>query len=177
MTSHLLKSKAFGIIEVMISSTVIIVILMALTSVGRQTLATSGTVQNRAQAMFLAQEEIERIRQLRDTYWIDGDSNTNWSSLTGVVSCSTACHIAYNSGTSQYNISSGDEQVTLAVLDNATAFTRSFKLVDMPTGTAILPGITADYKNQHAVKVVASVSWGSQSVTAETLLTDWRPNF
>lgn len=80
--SALSMSKGFGLLEVMISATVIIIILGALVLVANASMRNNQYVQMRAEATYLAQEGIERVRSIRDSNWIDQDPNTKWDNLT-----------------------------------------------------------------------------------------------
>jgi len=74
-------SKGFGLLEVMISATIIIIILGSLVLVARASMNNNQYIQMRAEATYLAQEGIERVRSTRDSNWIDQDTNTTWNNL------------------------------------------------------------------------------------------------
>jgi len=78
--SHKKYQKGFGLLEVLVSVVIIITILSAMVFIGRSSLNNSQYAQERAQAIYLAQEGIEIIRQMRDSNWIDGDNTTEWNS-------------------------------------------------------------------------------------------------
>ncbi len=67
--------------EVLLSGVIIITVLAALVMVGRAAINNSEYLQQRAQAIYLAQEDLEIIRQIRDTNWIDGENSTEWKSI------------------------------------------------------------------------------------------------
>lgn len=83
-------SKGFGILEVMISCAIIIVVLGSLVFIARSSLTNAQYMQERAQAVSLAAEAIEIIRQNRDSNYIDQNSATQWNTIghasTSVVS-------------------------------------------------------------------------------------------
>ncbi|OQA04136.1 MAG: hypothetical protein BWY68_00496 [bacterium ADurb.Bin400] len=70
--------RGFGVLEVLISAAIIAIILGALVSIGRASVASSKLSLQRTQASYLAQEGIEILRQIRDSRWIDGDTRTTW---------------------------------------------------------------------------------------------------
>jgi len=83
-------SRGFGILEVMISSAIIIVVLGSLVFIARSSLTNAQYMQERAQAVSLAAEAIEVIRQNRDSNYIDQNPATQWNTIgrtsTAVVS-------------------------------------------------------------------------------------------
>ncbi len=77
------RRKAFGLLEVLLAGVIIIIILSALVLIARRSIDNSVYLQQRSQATFLAQEGIEVVRQIRDTNYVDEDSDTKWDTLTG----------------------------------------------------------------------------------------------
>ncbi|MFA7253415.1 MAG: hypothetical protein WC107_02585 [Patescibacteria group bacterium] len=75
MKQDISKKNGFGIIEVLVAATIIIVILAALTSVGKAALTNNSSLQERSNAIYLAQEGLEIVRQIRDSNWIDDQGN------------------------------------------------------------------------------------------------------
>lgn len=80
-------NKGFGLLEVLVSGTVIIIILSALLVIAKFALNNSVYLQQRATATYLAQEQIELARQIRDTNWIDSNPATEWDYFDLVKSC------------------------------------------------------------------------------------------
>lgn len=75
-----LKS-AFGLVEVIISSTIIMIILGAIIFLSRNIISNAQFSAERFQALQIAQRDIEKIRQIRDTNYIDEDPNSKWNSF------------------------------------------------------------------------------------------------
>lgn len=71
--------KGFGLLEVLLAGVIIITVLGALVFLGRNTINNSTYNQQRTEALFLAQQGIEMVRQIRDSNYIDGNQNTNWN--------------------------------------------------------------------------------------------------
>jgi len=71
--------KGFGLLEVLLAGVIIITVLGALVLLGRNTINNSTYNQQRTEALFLAQQGIEMVRQIRDSNYIDGNSDTNWN--------------------------------------------------------------------------------------------------
>jgi len=161
--------KGFGILEVLVSSVIIITILMALVFIGRTALTNSSYIQEKAQAVYLAQEGIEIVRQIRDTNWIDRDNTTGWNSLAA-----GNYGISYNSTTKKYGLAGSNDSVTM----NNLTFTRTIKIEN--TGS-LLPGSGGSdiHPSDNAFKVTSTITWnnGSKTVSVSEILTNWRPNF
>jgi len=75
------RKKGFGILEVLLASMVIIIVMGGLVYLARNSIISMSYGAQHSQATFLAQEGIELVRQIRDTNYIDGDSNTKWDTL------------------------------------------------------------------------------------------------
>ena len=74
-------SNGFGLIEVLISITILILVLSS--AVAMQIASSRGIISVRQDivAYNLAQEKIESIRKDRDTVWMDEDSSTDFSAF------------------------------------------------------------------------------------------------
>lgn len=75
--------KGFGVIEVLLAGVIIITMLVALVYIARGALNGAMYSKQRAQAVFLAQEGVEVVRQIRDSNYIDGKPGTKWNTLAG----------------------------------------------------------------------------------------------
>lgn len=179
------RKQAFGIIEVLISSTIIIIVLAALTMTGRATLNSSSYLQERSEALYLAQEGIESARQIRDTAWIDTSSGTNWGTI---ASLSGDRAVIYNPATSGFvTTGAADSGKNLTV--SGTQFTR---IVTFSNVGGLIPDDTSQSGGSvyastgvnppNAMKVTATVTWASvlgsnKSISVSEVLTNWRPNY
>lgn len=190
-------SKAFGLVETLIASAIIIVVVFALTAVSSITLAGTRRTQEHAQAMNLAQEGIEVARQIRDTNWIDSDRTTSWNKLVATNQSAPVWTIpALNSGYSVSFIDSGSPQISRLFLSTAgiggvagagqkitldgSDFVRKIK---SETVGELLPGVdcsgsTPNDKSVCAIKITSTVKTPSGAdVSVSEVLTNWRPNF
>jgi type II secretory pathway pseudopilin PulG len=87
--SPIKSKKAFGILEVTITAGIIVIVLAALTAASRSAMSKSQSVEARSQALYLAQEGLESIHQMRSTNWVGNLSNssstnqvsTNWDDM------------------------------------------------------------------------------------------------
>lgn len=188
MTKKHTQKQGFGLIEVLISATIIAIMLGALISVGRMGLSSTQHLLARSQATFLAQEGLELARQTRDTAWTDGNGDTYWDGFGNNGSTSILNIINNNNGGSPVNGwfvftdhyrwtwqdgSAWEEPITVEGIN----FKR--KIVFSRVDTSLLPNGVAPDKN--AVKAVATVCWdtcdAANSITSSELITNWRPNF
>lgn len=196
---NMVYKKAFGILEVMIASTIIIIVLSALTSVGRSTLRSSETIQERTQASYLAQEGIEIVRQMRDSNWIDGRSDTQWNSLVFAPSASPSpfekivnsqCYkIAYHEDfvtgakdLNRFGLVKAPTCLTVEkeeiILDNAITYTRYVQIDGV--GAALLPGnLPGDQAKlqPNSMKITVVVGWGDKTIEVSEMMTNWRPDY
>jgi len=179
------KKEAFGIIEVLIASAIIIVILAALTMTGRATLNSSSYLQERTQALYLAQEGIESVRQMRDTAWIDTDVNTNWGTIANL---SGDYAVIYSQTISGF-VATGSANTGKNLTVDGTQFTR---LLTFSSVGGLIPNDTSQSGGSvyastgvappNAKKVTATVTWssvtgGDKSISVSEVLTNWRPNY
>ena len=109
------RKKGFGILEVLLASLVVIIVLGGLVYLARNSMLNTAYRFQHSQATFLAQEGIEVVRQIRDTNYIDGDSNTKWNTLffdndNRVV---PIFQMAGNNYSTSYNASNGKYELKL----------------------------------------------------------------
>lgn len=64
------RQSGFGILEVLFATAIFIVVVGSLVSLGRLSLRNAALSTHRSQAMNLAQDGLETIRQMRDTGWM-----------------------------------------------------------------------------------------------------------
>lgn len=163
--SHITYRKSgFGLLEVLLSSGILVVTIAAVITLG--SIATRGSVlnQSRIQAYNLAQEGMEAVRAIRDTNYIDQDTNTNWD--TGLIDTTTLdnCDVEYGDYTPP--LSSIAQKRWKIVCTGTTSpdprFTRKVNISPV-----------ADSK-----RVDVTVSWDEfgrkHSVNLNTILTNWR---
>ncbi len=193
------KSNAFGIIEVLIASTIIVIAISALTFVAQTTLTATSRTADRIQAANLAAEGIEIVRQIRDTAWIAGDSSSNtfgnWSmpvtSYVGgwsPISPGSSYRIGhnYNPSTPDWNYvkgfflypptapwAGGNNVDTINL--NGSIFTRVIKIDSVGN---LLPDPNHSALATQAYKVTAIVTTPSNAqIQTSEILTNWRPNY
>lgn len=188
----LAKKNGFGLIEVLIASTIIVTILAALVSVGRMTLRSSVATQQRAVAMQLAQEGIEIVREMRDTNWVDGDNATEWNSLVNsgstwrTVDISPGTpkkyqikYIISGTWTSRFSLSeltqSSDPGEKLTI--DGSDFTRKI-ILDRNTGLLLDSNPGGEKLSDYYLKVTSEViTPDGKTISASEIITNWRPNY
>lgn len=161
----------FTLIETLVSVGILALIIGASVTLGN--LATRGTVLgiDRTQAYNLAQEANELIREIRDTAWIDANSNTNWSSILSVSPGSYKLSYVFDAPSNNYlwRIDSGAESITL----DKTVYKRSIFIENVDW-----------YKNQTGIdssrikKIRTLVEWTEFGrpfrLELDSYITDWR---
>ncbi|HLC44054.1 MAG TPA: hypothetical protein VJK08_02945 [Patescibacteria group bacterium] len=180
------KTQGFGLIEVLIASTIIIMTISSLTFVARGALTSTDRTQDRIQAVNLAAEGIEIVRNIRDTNWIDRRPETDWgnwvgSTFNGVVA-GGVYKINYSAGSlNRFNlisvpIGAPAENITLL---NGAVFTRTIQVDSIVNATSgLMPGSNQSNLQGQAYKVTVKVTTPSKAeINVSEILTNWRPNF
>lgn len=174
------KTKAFGLIEVLIASTIIVMTISSLTFVAQGALTSTSRTQDRTQAANLAAEGIEIVRSIRDTNWIDTASGTDWGKwvfATGtwhLINPPNPYTINFNPSIHRFHLLAGSgELINL----NGSKFIRTIQ-IDTVGGLLSDVGTSVGNKSDQALKVTAVVTTpsGAEVKTSE-VLTNWRPNF
>ena len=184
--------KAVSLIETLIAATIIVILLYALVAAGRGSLNRSSSLHESAQAMLLAQQGLEVVRQIRDTNWIDS-TQQNWSDFSynntdkWSDKSNSDLKVNFDSTINRFvlipvpSLALTDwETITVDKLDYSRKVSYSFlDSTKMPPNTNIgsggdvLPG-------QNAVKVTVTVGWDNgtpQTTSISEVLTNWRPNY
>lgn len=68
------NNKGFGLLEVLVSISVVIVGILPMVNLFNSVLARERDTENKLKAIYFAQEGIEIVRQIRDTNWKKGDA-------------------------------------------------------------------------------------------------------
>jgi Tfp pilus assembly protein PilV len=194
--------KGFGLMEVLLSGVIIIMILGALVAIGHAAITNSEYAAERTQAIYLAQEGIETVRQIRDSNWIDGNPTTWKAIFTDPVGTMFPIETqptadtyllyqgAFRSPASMHGYSlsacSGSPCSGGSVPLAGINYTRIFKTTAADTDVSnLLPteGTTKTdvHPDINAMKIRVVVSWTSngqaKSVEASEILTNWRPDY
>lgn len=184
--------KGFGIIEVLISAVIIGVILVSASILGRNVLRSSVELEKRAQALYLAQEGLEMMRQNRDTNWVDGKNIIKWDSFdlqnsaTGLLEseASVSGVLKFDNVYKRMKFERQVEAETLSV--GRSDFKRTITLEKssnggLDAGAGLLPNISGNdpaARSNNSIKVTCTVSWqDNQKVVISEILTNWRPNY
>lgn len=176
--------NGFGIIEVLIASSIMMVVIFAMTATGRSALRGTTYLHERAQATYLAQEAIEQTRQVRDSYWLDDSNVTNFEEFTNYAVDSSKKWITfYDPTSSTFKIIASDASNNSINIDNLI-FTRTLSFAPVTNGDTIMPAdgsFSNEARAQNAVKVTVNVEWQSsgqtKSISMSEILTNWRPNY
>jgi len=185
------NKKGFGIIEVLIASTIVIAIILAFTAVARATLKGTDDMNERAQAINLAQEGLEMVRQIRDSNWTDSNGNTLWDSLlydplagnwSEVPRDSLKTYaLTFDSLLRRYYLTESTAPENILLAGDANVGFKRFVRVSSANG--LLPSNDTasklpDQKDNFAMKVTVEViTPGGKTVSVSELMTNWRPQF
>lgn len=204
-SDKLSTKKAFGIAEVLIASTIIVMIVFALTAAGRSSLRAAIYLHQRAQATYLAQEGIETLRQVRDSNWIDATPGTGWSSfdLTSMAakdypkdgSGNTYSKLAFDDAAKRFKVAGLDsieanitpELINIDDVDfkRTVVFSRIAKdqsatLLPTDNTSASTQKSTSVQADINAIKATIKVTWdnnGQKEITMSEIITNWRPDY
>ncbi len=154
------------LIEVVIATGIIVVVLVGCLSLAAMTIKVGRITKEKNQAINLTQEGIEGIRNIRDTYWLDGnkgaDQDARWQ---------TFLNDYWNNGLlGEFNI----------YYDEGTE--RWEKRTDAEWYKEIIEGkefqrrILIEEVDSNKKKVTVTVSWGggAQTTATSSYLTNWR---
>lgn len=186
MFANKIKKSGFGVIEVLVASTIIIIVLAAVVEGGRSALINSIRTHQRAQALAFAEEGLEIARQVRDSHWQDGDNQTEWDYFSYDIGSSTwqspasdkKYQVGYLSALKRPFFlelpTDGKEEITV---DN----TKFYRQVTFEPVANILPNsnpLASDLLQNQARRVTAIIEtpWGSEVKLSE-ILTNWRPDY
>lgn len=175
------KLKGFGLMEVLISAVIIIIILSALVTIGRAAMSNNENLAERTQAIYLAQEGIETVRQIRDSNWIDGSNLTKWNTLEGDTTVSSGDYVL-SYITNKWILSNMDsyETISLGPTGKAVSFYRTINITAADDAIMPTPGNNPNLSLQ-AIKATATVTWEfsgqTKRIEVSEILTNWRPDF
>jgi Tfp pilus assembly protein PilV len=112
-----LGNKGQGLIEVIVSLGLIVVGLVAILTMATFSIKAGTQSSDRIQAALLAQEGIERVKNIRDTNWIDDTSQNKVGWITNnfpenfLTSHSGSYQVATYNDDAGWSITSGTEQI------------------------------------------------------------------
>lgn len=156
------EQSGFSLIEVLIALSVLIMVLGGVTSLAMGVIRTSRISKQELEAYAQAQEQMELVRQIRNTNLIDGDKNTKWNDLD----CSNTCHVELNNNTQEWRLSNGPGDWS-SLATNQTY--DKYLMISTTNDSAI--------SDQNILKVASVVEWedrtGQKEIRLVTYLTDW----
>ncbi len=182
--------NGFGIVEVMIASVIMMVVIFAMTAAGRSALRGAIYLHERAQAMYIAQEGIEQVRQIRDSNWLDDDAGTTFQEFIDYGVEYTADNtkrwvVSYDGALSNFDVASRavDESNSIINIDG-TEFKRTIIFTRVLSTDSMVP-LKGDFnstaKNQSVVRVTVNVDWLSnginKNISVSEIITNWRMNY
>jgi len=174
MPSKHYHNKGFGLIESVVSMGILVVFLGGALGLIRISLQNTVLSSDRTQAYNLIQEKIEKVRQMTQTTWIDGQVN-NWSDplkVDGTNVSGGPYHIETISKKFVLLPGSGSD-----VLDNKE-YTSEIKIFANSTNDFSLPLWSNSPSNPDLVGIYVKVSWQEYGKTWDsqlrTIITNWK---
>ncbi|KPJ56512.1 hypothetical protein AMJ49_04685 [Parcubacteria bacterium DG_74_2] len=162
------KNKGFTLLEITITVFVLIASLVGVSSVFSRLTSQASFNSSRLIAVYLAQEGIELVRNIRDGNWLE---DADWDE--GLNSCSgpTGCEIDYNN----FN-NPGAEDPNLQLYANRFLKINDNGFYNYSSGadTKFKRKITITKIAADELKVSVTVEWPKGSVTVQEHLYNWK---
>jgi Tfp pilus assembly protein PilV len=125
MKNNIMNNKGFGLLEVLISISVVIIGILPMINLFNSVLAKERDVENKLKAIYFAQEGIEIVRQIRDTNWRQGIDWDYESVSGGSVFDNSEWAISLNN----CNIYSGGFKLVASSVDNNKIYKKNSESV------------------------------------------------
>jgi type IV pilus modification protein PilV len=183
------NKKGFTLVETLVAITIFTMSILALLSVLSQSISSTNYAKRKTVATYLAQEGIEYMRNLRDTYVLySSDASTGWTNFNNKLSATASnCQCYFDDSSVSFVDTSmpiTDLNFTLcpfAVCPNLLYDSWTGKYGYTATGTTIDSGyarrITIIKPSPNETKIFSTVFWtqgsGTQSVTFSESLFNW----
>lgn len=173
-TGQRTSQKGFGLAEVLLASGILILVVASIVSLSRFITRGYSLTQRRTTATYFAQEGLDAVRSIRDSYWIDEDPETDFSSLprsgTYRVGWSPSAGWILSPTTAPVEVSWNTDPATGV---RQTVHSRNIEISDVSND----PDIDDDLE-PHMKRVIVTVDWfeggRTNTVVTESFLTDWR---
>ena len=157
-----MMKRGFTLLEVLVATFIITVGIMGSLSLVSRTIYSANISSKRLIAVYLAQEGIEIVRNIRDTNWLE---QISWND--GLIGClfPTGCEADY------------DDQALVSYLDRKLYIDNNgvFSYSPSATQTEFKRRITVTPNGSDILEILVSVDWqGKIEVTAQENLYNWR---
>lgn len=165
VSKHLpLKQSGFSLVEVLLAISILIIVMGAVTSIAVGSIKSSRLGKERIVAYELSREQLERLKQVRNTNLIDNVSTTQWD--TGLNPGLRDYHVEFNNADDNFKLTPGKKRV----VRKGIAYEASMNLDQINFSQSQVDG-------EPAVKATVNVDWTNKEndyqVTLSTYLTDW----
>lgn len=180
---------AFSLVETIIATGIIALVLLFSITLGSVSLRNSVLRAQTVQALSLATSQIEQVRSIRDNAWLN-NYNCNggqvWNCWVGSNHSSTPTTGAYyqviNSNSPYLERSSDPITKTLIFGDGTINYSAQIRIKPIYAGTMLKLDSNHEVNELNQTYLVESkVTWDSfqknNTVTLQTLITDWLPRF
>lgn len=166
------KNRAFTLVETLIAISIFSFSILGLLLVLGQGISDTGYAKQKIIAGYLAQEGIEYIRNMRDSYvlYTNTDSSLSWTNFYNkITSCpnNAPCQfIDDNNSNFEDSINSCTNGCKLYV-DNG-----DYNYDSIGVDSGFTRNIKANIINSNEIKIISTVSWVQGSTTHDIILTE-----
>ncbi|MCK9445579.1 prepilin-type N-terminal cleavage/methylation domain-containing protein [bacterium] len=165
------KEKGFTLLEMLISIMIITIgIFGTYSAVLKYTKATQQARENLT-AVYLCQEGIEIIKNIRDSNWI---SAVSWD--TGLTACNSGCEIDYEKkggdGTTN-GLTTWSSPGNFLYIDETTGLYK-YEHTSADIETPWTRKITIDNGTTDILKITVLVTWGSNNMIVKEDIYNWK---
>lgn len=170
-------SKAFGLLEVLISAGILIMVLGSVVFTSRVSLKNNLIANQRAQAYNLVRGDLEILRSMRDSTWIDQIVNEWNEPFKLYINDNQKHHLDWQNDHWQINPDSIEDPL------DGTKFTKELTVTNVNDSLnselrALADNPELNQDNSSLIIIKSTVKWVSNgktySVTGSVNLTDWK---
>lgn len=170
-------SIGFTLIETLVAISIFSMSILAVMSILAQSINNTNYAKNKVVASYLAQEGVEYIRNMRDTFMLydSGGAQTGWTNFIGNLTDASACQGAngcyINADSLDYNNQSQPMKSISLLACSSSSCSNGILFYNSTTGRYGFSGVSSDYIrkiqisliNANEIRVSSIVSWTQNS--------------
>lgn len=172
-------SGGFTLVETLVAITIFSLTVVATMSFMSQNIPNTEYAKNKIIAIYLSQEGIEYIRNMRDNYVLfTGSTSLDWNSFLNKVS---PCNVSDNCGINVSVSSSDPNSIFLCSLDpnqcKLYLYNGDYNVNANGVDSGFTRKIQIDQINSNEIKITSTVSWNqigkTYNITLSEVLFNW----